>query len=156
MPKAFNVGLIGCGHIAETYFRAHKYFNNFKIIKCADINKKAADKCAKIYKIKSVSVNELLKDKDIDAVIAPLKSVINKWYIAGLDGSRGMTAAALTEKVATIVGSQKTINCLTVKQAYQQAMVDSEQDDRVLIFGSFHTVEAAMRLIPECLDKEKL
>ena len=52
MAKIFNVGLIGCGHIAETYFRAHKYFNNFKIIKCADINKKAADKCAKIYKIK--------------------------------------------------------------------------------------------------------
>ena len=43
MAKVFNVGLIGCGHIAETYFRAHKYFNNFKIIKCADINKKAAE-----------------------------------------------------------------------------------------------------------------
>ncbi|OUR72206.1 bifunctional folylpolyglutamate synthase/dihydrofolate synthase [Methylophaga sp. 41_12_T18] len=107
-------------------------------------------------KVQTHAVLAMLKDKDIDAVIAPLKSVINKWYIAGLDGSRGMTAAALTEKVATIVGSQKTINCLTVKQAYQQAMVDSEQDDRVLIFGSFHTVEAAMRLIPECLDKEKL
>ena len=37
MNKVFKVGLIGCGHIAETYFRAHKYFNNFKIIKCADI-----------------------------------------------------------------------------------------------------------------------
>ena len=69
MPKAFNVGLIGCGHIAETYFRAHKYFNNFKIIKCADINKKAADKCAKIYKIKSVSVNKLLKDKNIKIIL---------------------------------------------------------------------------------------
>ena len=51
MQKIINVGLIGCGHIAETYFRAHKYFNNFKIIKCADINKKAAKKCAKTYKI---------------------------------------------------------------------------------------------------------
>ena len=38
MQKIANVGLIGCGHIAETYFRAHKYFNNFKIVKCADIN----------------------------------------------------------------------------------------------------------------------
>ena len=26
MQKIANVGLIGCGHIAETYFRAHKYF----------------------------------------------------------------------------------------------------------------------------------
>ena len=38
MNKIFKVGLIGCGHISETYFRAEKYFNNIKIIKCADIN----------------------------------------------------------------------------------------------------------------------
>ena len=59
MQKITKVGLIGCGHIAETYFRAHKYFNNFKIIKCADINKKAAKKCAKTYKIDFCSVNEI-------------------------------------------------------------------------------------------------
>ena len=69
MKKVFKVGLIGCGHIAETYFRAHKYFNNFKIIKCADINKFAAQRCAKTYKISSVSVNELLKDKEIQVVL---------------------------------------------------------------------------------------
>ena len=69
MRKIFNVGLIGCGHIAETYFRAHKYFNNFKIIKCADINKKAAEKCAKTYKIESASVNEILKDEKIQIIL---------------------------------------------------------------------------------------
>ena len=69
MKKIFNVGLIGCGHIAETYFRAHKYFNNFKIIKCADINKFAAQRCAKTYKIRSASVNELLKDKEIQVIL---------------------------------------------------------------------------------------
>ena len=63
MNKVFKVGLIGCGHIAETYFRAHKYFNNFKIIKCADVKSEAAKKCAKTYRIQAVSVNELLKDK---------------------------------------------------------------------------------------------
>ena len=69
MDKIFKVGLIGCGHIAETYFRAHKYFNNFKIIKCADINKLASQKCAKTYKIKSLSVNELLQDKEIQVIL---------------------------------------------------------------------------------------
>ena len=69
MAKVFNVGLIGCGHIAETYFRAHKYFNNFKIIKCADINKNAANKCAKINKIKAVSIKEILIDKNIDIIL---------------------------------------------------------------------------------------
>ena len=69
MQKVINVGLIGCGHIAETYFRAHKYFKNFKIIKCADINKKAAEKCANTYKINFASVNELLKDKNIEVIL---------------------------------------------------------------------------------------
>ncbi len=69
MPKIYKVGLIGCGHIAETYFRAHKYFNNFKIIKCADIKDKAAKKCASTYGIKSLSVNELLKDREIEIIL---------------------------------------------------------------------------------------
>ena len=69
MSKVFKVGLIGCGHIAETYFRAHKYFNNFKIIKCADINKSAAEKCAKIHRIKAVSIKELLNDKTINVIL---------------------------------------------------------------------------------------
>ncbi len=69
MNKVFKVGLIGCGHIAETYFRAHKYFNNFKIIKCADININAAKKCANSYSIECLSVNSLLKDKDIEIIL---------------------------------------------------------------------------------------
>jgi len=69
MNKIFKVGLIGCGHIAETYFRAQKYFNNIKIIKCADINKKTANKCSKKYGIKAVSVKELLKDKEIEIIL---------------------------------------------------------------------------------------
>ena len=56
MNKVFKVGLIGCGHIAETYFRAHKYFNNFKIVKCADIRDSASKKCATKYGIQSLSV----------------------------------------------------------------------------------------------------
>jgi len=69
MNKVFKVGLIGCGHIAETYFRAHKYFNNFKIIKCADIKEKVAKECAKRYGIKSLSVKDLLKDKEIEIIL---------------------------------------------------------------------------------------
>ena len=69
MTKVFKVGLIGCGHISETYFRAEKYFNNIKIIKCADINHKTALKCAKIYKIKALTVQQLLKDQEIEIIL---------------------------------------------------------------------------------------
>ena len=69
MNKVFKVGLIGCGHIAETYFRAHKYFNNIKIIKCADINLETAKHCAKTYNIEAVSVKEILEDKEIEIIL---------------------------------------------------------------------------------------
>ena len=69
MNKVFKIGLIGCGHIAETYFRAEKYFNNIKIIKCADINEKASKRCALNFGVKSVTVNDLLKDKEIEIIL---------------------------------------------------------------------------------------
>ena len=69
MNKVFKVGLIGCGHISETYFRAEKYFNNIKIIKCADIIHQNALKCAKIYNIKALSVHDLLKDREVEIIL---------------------------------------------------------------------------------------
>ena len=77
MGKIFKVGLIGCGHIAETYFRAHRYFKNFKIIKCADIKDEAAKKCASLYRIESLSVNELLNDDEVEQIIHSVNQTIN-------------------------------------------------------------------------------
>ena len=69
MNKIFKVGLIGCGHISETYFRGHDYFNNFQIIKCADINLENAKKCAETYGIEACSVDELLNDSEIEIIL---------------------------------------------------------------------------------------
>ena len=69
MNKVFNIGLIGCGHISETYFRAQEFFNNIKIVKCADINSKTAKDCAKKYNIKAVTVEEILLDKEIEIIL---------------------------------------------------------------------------------------
>ena len=69
MSKVFKVGLIGCGHISETYFRCHDYFNNFKITKCADINSENAQKCADTYDITACSVDEILKDTEIEVIL---------------------------------------------------------------------------------------
>ena len=64
-----KVGLVGCGHIAETYFRSQKYFNNIEIISCADINAEASKKCAQEYNIAAQAVDDLLEDKTIDIVL---------------------------------------------------------------------------------------
>ena len=45
-----KVGVIGCGNIADIYFKNSKqYFNNFEIIACADINEKASERYAEKY-----------------------------------------------------------------------------------------------------------
>jgi len=64
-----KVGLIGCGHISETYFRSQTYFNNIDIVACADINIEAANKCAKEYNIQAKNVDDLLADKEIDIIL---------------------------------------------------------------------------------------
>ena len=64
-----NIGLIGCGNIAETYFRSQEYFNNIKFVACADINMEAAKKTAEEYNIKCLSVHEILNDNNVDIIL---------------------------------------------------------------------------------------
>ena len=64
-----NIGLIGCGNIAETYFKSQNYFNNINFIACADINQRSADNCANQNNIKSMSVDDLLNNDDIDVIL---------------------------------------------------------------------------------------
>ena len=64
-----NVGVIGCGNIAETYFRAQEYFNNINIIACADINAEVSKKCAEQYKIFHQSVEEILLNSKVEIIL---------------------------------------------------------------------------------------
>ena len=64
-----NIGLIGCGNIAETYFKSQDYFNNINFIACADINIEAAKKCAIENNIQALSVEEILNDSEVDIIL---------------------------------------------------------------------------------------
>ena len=64
-----NIGLIGCGNIAETYFRSQEYFNNINFVACADKFPEASKKCADQYTIQSLTVDEILDDQNIDIIL---------------------------------------------------------------------------------------
>ena len=64
-----NIGLIGCGNIAETYFKSQDYFNNINFVACADINQESSDECAKKNNILSMSVDDLLNHSEIDVIL---------------------------------------------------------------------------------------
>ena len=65
-----KVGVIGCGNIADIYFKNSKqYFNNFEIVACADIKEEASKSYAEKYNVRQLSVEDILADKEIEFII---------------------------------------------------------------------------------------
>jgi dihydrofolate synthase/folylpolyglutamate synthase len=94
---------------------------------------------------KTLAVFAMLKDKDIPGVIAALKARVAHWFIAGLGGPRGASADDLGAALASVAIDAFT-PCDTVASAYAQACGKAEENDRIVVFGSFYTVAAVMRV----------
>lgn len=70
MSEETKVGVIGCGNIFGAYAKASETFPQFKIVACADMDVERARAKAIEYSIpKGCSVEELLKDEEIELVI---------------------------------------------------------------------------------------
>ncbi len=87
----------------------------------------------------------MLKDKEPLALAKELKSSVNRWYIAGLAGHRGLPASELATVLAEIIPQSEMVQSEQVTVAYRQALKDARKGDRVLVLGSFLTIEAVMR-----------
>lgn len=88
----------------------------------------------------------MLADKDHAKSLVQLLPEIKKWYIADLDVPRGAKSADLAN---VLLNFDKTtdLSCFSdVKSALAAADFAAEQGDRIIIFGSFYTVEFAMQL----------
>ena len=64
-----KIGIIGGGNISETYLRYGKLFSNLEIVAIADIVPAVAKARAEQFAIRAMTVDGLLGDKGIDAVI---------------------------------------------------------------------------------------
>jgi len=93
---------------------------------------------------RTLAVFSMLKDKDIAAVVAVLKSNIAHWFIAGLSGPRGADVAELGQALAAAAVDAVT-PCGDVAAAYTQACDMATENDRILVFGSFYTVAMVMQ-----------
>ena len=69
MARETAIGIIGTGIISETYLRMAPSFRDLKIVACADIIPEKAAAKAKQFGIRAVSVDDLLKDDEIEVVI---------------------------------------------------------------------------------------
>lgn len=92
---------------------------------------------------KRTAVFSILADKDIDGVLDIVKDQFDEWHIAPLDVPRGMTAEALVRKLAEHdIENVKVFE--NIEKAYRAALEKAGENDRIVVFGSFHTVAAVM------------
>lgn len=69
MSKPMKIGILGCGHISNTYFENAAKLDDIEVIACADISEAAAKEKAEKFNIPAVSVDELLKHPDIEMIV---------------------------------------------------------------------------------------
>ena len=87
----------------------------------------------------------ILSDKDYGAVIDVLAGHLGHWYLAPTTGPRGLTTDDLVVALEAAGVSQNRYHiCQTVEQALEDAVANAETQDRILVFGSFHTVGDAL------------
>ncbi|OBX05630.1 folylpolyglutamate synthase [Gallibacterium genomosp. 3] len=93
----------------------------------------------------------ILKDKDAAGVLQPLLPCVSKWTCVPLAGERGQTGEVLQQKLKVIAGKEgKHVNSEAVDsmlQSIENALNQSNKNDLILIFGSFHTVAEFLALL---------
>ncbi len=87
----------------------------------------------------------VMADKDIDGIIAAVKPRVDRWYVATLPPPRGARAQSLRarlESAGIATGAIREFD--DAGDAYRAARDASAEADRIIVFGSFLTVAAAL------------
>ncbi|WP_024869392.1 bifunctional tetrahydrofolate synthase/dihydrofolate synthase [Pseudoxanthomonas suwonensis] len=95
----------------------------------------------------TAAVFAALADKDVAGVVEPLAGAVARWHLAGLDGiARGEAVDAFAGRLAgtAVAGGSRDAS---VADALQRALRASAPGERVLVFGSFHTVAQALETL---------
>ena len=87
----------------------------------------------------------MLRDKDVGGVARALAGQVRHWYLAGLDGARGQAGTELQDRLRAALPDADTAPYPGVPAALAAARWAAQAGERILVFGSFATVAAAMR-----------
>ena len=123
-----------------------KTVNNKTIVLDVAHNEAAIKSLAETLKSKKVptlAIFSALKDKNIKLMINTIESCIDEWLIVPLSVNRAIKIQDLVEKFSL---SSKITTCKDMESAIHQAL-NTQQYQRVVIFGSFHTVADAMKIL---------
>ena len=92
---------------------------------------------------RSLAVCGVLADKDAAGIAAELRDSFAAWWLASTDGARGTSGQALAERVRSQVSAPLTV-ADDVWGACSDAAAAAWPFDRIVVFGSFHTVGPAL------------
>jgi dihydrofolate synthase/folylpolyglutamate synthase len=91
------------------------------------------------------AVFAMLRDKDIAAVSRRMAGRVDHWHVASLAATpRGATAAEVAAALREARAGGVIREHATVAQAYAAAREAADEGDRIVVFGSFHTVAEVM------------
>ncbi|MDN5837071.1 MAG: bifunctional folylpolyglutamate synthase/dihydrofolate synthase, partial [Nitrosospira sp.] len=97
---------------------------------------------------KTYAVFAMLRDKDIAGVARALAAKVDMWLTAGIDAPRGASAdeTAQALEAAGISRTEETVRTFpNPAMAYAYACERAAENDRICVFGSFHTVAEVLR-----------
>lgn len=94
---------------------------------------------------RTIAVCAMLADKDMRGVADQLAERVDAWFIAGLDLPRGASAEALAQALrAAGIADSAIAAHVHPAAAYAAALTAADRRDRIVVFGSFHTVAAIL------------
>jgi len=97
------------------------------------------------FAAQTIAVFAIMGDKDVDAVIAALRPRVDRWMVATLPPPRGATSAMLRSRLEHAgVDASNVREFADPAKAWLAAVEASTEADRIVVFGSFQTVAAAL------------
>jgi dihydrofolate synthase/folylpolyglutamate synthase len=94
---------------------------------------------------KTFAVFSMLADKDIVSSIQSIRDNIDVWYVAPLPVKRAASQEMLA-KAFKEAGINAMIFFPSIQKAYAAAKQNAQKGDRLVMFGSFHTVALSLSL----------
>jgi dihydrofolate synthase / folylpolyglutamate synthase len=91
---------------------------------------------------RTLAVVGILGDKDAPAIVRALQPALDRWFLCGLEGPRGISAAELARRLEPIV--HDPILADSVHAGCEAARTAARAGDRVVVCGSVHTVGPAL------------
>ena len=96
----------------------------------------------------TTAVFSILADKDIEGVAGAMIKSIDRWIVAPSEGARGAGVGRIREGlIAAGVRDSDIVDSANIADALFRATADAGDADRIVVFGSFVTIAAALRAL---------